>query len=185
MSHTRWEYAKLMRERGFRVTPQRQLILDAICAAGGHTTFDEIYARVQRTTNAVNRATVYRALDFLCKLRLVVGADLGGGHMVYEIAGDTPHHHLVCRGCGAQQEISHKTITGLFARLEREHQFHVDLNHVALSGLCCGCYEAECRAGRQPAPLPPAARTANGPAAKGRSPEAAAHKVAPRKPRRA
>jgi Fur family transcriptional regulator, ferric uptake regulator len=155
MSHTRWDYAKLMRERGFRVTPQRQLILDAICAAHGHTTFDEIYARVQRTSSAVNRATVYRALDFLCKLRLVVAADMGGGHMVYEIAGDTPHHHLVCRACGGQQEVAHKTMKGLFARFEREQAFHVDLDHVALPGLCAACYEAECQAGRQPAqPLP-------------------------------
>jgi Fur family ferric uptake transcriptional regulator len=174
-----------MRERGYRVTPQRQLILDAICAAGGHTTFDEIYARVQRTTSAVNRATVYRALDFLCKLRLVVGADLGGGHMVYEIAGDTPHHHLVCRACGQQQEVSHKTIKGMFTRLEREHQFHVDLNHVALTGLCCTCYEAECRAGRQPAQFPPAARAAHGQAARSRSPKSAAPKPALHKPRRA
>jgi Fur family ferric uptake transcriptional regulator len=157
MSHNRWDYAKLMHERGFRVTPQRQLILDAICAAGGHTTFDEIFARVQRTSSAVNRATVYRALNFLCELRLVVGADLGGGHMVYEIAGDTPHHHLVCRACGAEQEVSHKTIKGIFARFERDHAFHLDLNHVALTGLCQACYAAECQAGRQPAQQPPAA----------------------------
>lgn len=140
----------MMRERGFRVTPQRQLVLDAICAAGGHTTFDEIFARVQRTSSAVNRATVYRTLDFLIKLRLVVGADLGG-HMVYEIAGDTPHHHLVCRACGSQQEVAHKTMQGLFARFEREEAFHVDLNHVALPGLCAECYAAECQAGREPA----------------------------------
>lgn len=179
MSHTRWDYAKLMREHGFRVTPQRQLILDAICAAGEHTTFDEIFARVQRTTSAVNRATVYRALDFLCQLRLVVAADMGGGHMVYEIAGDTPHHHLVCHACGEQLDVSHKTIKGLFARLEREHQFHVDLDHVALPGLCAACYAAECRAGRQPAQRPPAAPGRN------RSAIAKTHAGIPRKPRRA
>ena len=162
MSHNRWDYAKLMHERGFRVTPQRQLILDAICAAGGHTTFDEIFARVQDKASAVNRATVYRALGFLCELRLVVAADMGGGHLVYEIAGDTPHHHLVCRACGDEQEVSHKTIKGLFARFEREHAFHVDLDHVALPGLCQACYAAECQAGRQPAQQPPAASGPNG-----------------------
>lgn len=150
MSHTRHDYAKMMRERGFRVTPQRQLILDAICAAGQHTTFDEIYARVQRTSTAVNRATVYRALNFLCELHLVVGADLGGGHMVYEIAGDTPHHHLVCRRCGTQHNVAHKTMKGLFARFAREQAFHVDLEHVALPGLCAGCYADEARAESSP-----------------------------------
>jgi Fur family ferric uptake transcriptional regulator len=173
MSHTRRDYAKLMRERGFRVTPQRQLILDAICAAGRHTTFEEIYARLQRTTTAVNRATVYRALNFLCELRLVVAADLGGGHMVYEIAGDTPHHHLVCRRCGSQQNVAHKTMKGLFSRFEREHAFHVDLDHVALPGLCDSCYEAEALA------APPGQKKAGAPAARGRARASAARKPHP------
>jgi Fur family ferric uptake transcriptional regulator len=149
-----------MHERGFRVTPQRQLILDAICAAGGHTTFDEVFARVQAKSSAVNRATVYRALDFLCELRLVVAADVGNGHTVYEIAGDQPHHHLVCRACGAMVEISHDAVRTWFAKLERDHGFHVDMDHVALFGLCQACYAAERRAGRAPIPRPPAARRA-------------------------
>jgi Fur family transcriptional regulator, ferric uptake regulator len=158
MSHTRWDYARLMRERGFRVTPQRQMILDAICAGGGHTTLDEIYTRVRATSEAVNRATVYRTLDFLCKLRLIVAADVGGGRTVYEIAGDTPHHHLVCRKCNASQEISHAAVDGLFARLQREHNFYIDMDHLALFGLCAECFESECEAGRDPVARPPAAR---------------------------
>lgn len=180
MSHTRRDYAKLMRERGFRVTPQRQLILDAICAAGGHTPFDEIYARVQRASSAVNRATVYRTLDFLCGLGLVVGADMGGGHMVYEIAGDTPHHHLICRACGAQQDVAHKTMKGLFARFEREQAFTLDLNHVALPGLCAECYAAECQGERKPSP-----RTAAAPSGSRKPPTPHTHTGATRKPRRA
>jgi Fur family transcriptional regulator, ferric uptake regulator len=156
MSHTRWDYATLMRERGFRVTPQRQLILDAICAGGGHTTLEEIYARVHTKSAAINRATVYRTLDFLCKLRLVVGADVGEGHMVYEIAGDTPHHHLVCHKCRRSQEVKHEAVDELFIRLEREYGFRVDTDHLALFGLCAHCYEAECQAGRDPVARPPA-----------------------------
>ena len=150
MSHNRRDYASLMRERGFRVTPQRQLILDAICEGGGHTTLDEIYGRVQAKSNAVNRATVYRALDFLCELRLVVAADIGGGRMVYEIAGDTPHHHLVCRTCGQVEQISHNTVKGLFAKVEREQHFHIDMDHLALFGLCPKCHRAETTRERKP-----------------------------------
>ena len=138
MSHQRWDYAALMRERGFRVTPQRQLILDAICAGDGHTTPDEIYARVRVKTPHLNRATVYRNLDFLCEMRLVVAAQIGG-HMVYEIAGDAPHHHLVCRNCNQVEQISHKTVKALFDKIEREQKFRVDMDHLALFGLCQKC----------------------------------------------
>lgn len=148
MSHQRWDYAALMRERGFRVTPQRQLILDAICEGGGHTTPEEVYERVRAKSPAVNRATIYRTLDFLCELRLVVAADVGNRRMVYEIAGDTPHHHLVCRTCGKVEQISHETVKALFAKIEREQEFTVDMDHLALFGLCPKCRRAEARAKR-------------------------------------
>lgn len=148
MSHHR-DYAAIMRQRGYRVTPQRQLILDAICERSGHTTFEEIYARVRAKSDAVNRATVYRTLDFLVGLRLVVAADIGGGHSVYEIAGDTPHHHLVCLRCRQVQQISHEAVKDLFTKIEQEQHFHVETDHLALFGLCQQCYEADPQAARE------------------------------------
>ena len=142
MTHQHFDYATLMRERGFRVTPQRQLILDAICEGDGHTTPDEIYTRVHAKSPAVNRATVYRTLDFLCELRLVVALRVGG-QTYYEIAGDAPHHHLVCRACGIMEDIGHDTLKTLFAKIDREQQFLVDMDHLALFGLCQRCRRQE------------------------------------------
>lgn len=142
MSHYQRDYTTLLHEQGFRVTPQRQLILDAICAGGGHTTFEEIYQRVQAKTTAINRATVYRTLDFLRELRLVVTADIGNSTVVYEIAGDTPHHHLVCRQCGAVSEIGHGELKKLFDQLQRDYGFSVDVDHLALFGQCAQCRKA-------------------------------------------
>jgi Fur family ferric uptake transcriptional regulator len=139
-----------MRRRGFRVTPQRQLILDAICEGHGHTTFDEIFARVQAKANAVNRATVYRTLDFLTDLRLVVAADVGDGRMVYEIAGETPHHHLVCLKCRHVQLLSHEAVKDLFAKIAREQNFQVETDHLALFGYCARCRNGQRTARKNP-----------------------------------
>src|SRR3989304_2511193 len=100
MSHQHWDYAALMHARGFRVTPQRQLILDAICEGEGHPTPDEIYERVRARIAHVDRATVYRNLGFLCEMRLVVAIRIGG-QGDYEIANQTPHHHLTFHNCDA------------------------------------------------------------------------------------
>ncbi len=139
MSHTRHDYAAEMRRRGFRVTPQRQIILDAICEAGGHTTADEIYNRVQAKSSAINRATVYRTLDFLCEMRLVVAAHVGSGPMVYELAGEEPHHHLICRTCGHTESIGHDIVQQWFAQVEQATSFTVDMDHLVLFGLCEQC----------------------------------------------
>jgi Fur family ferric uptake transcriptional regulator len=131
-----------MREHGYRVTPQRQLILDAICASGGHTTPDEIYERVQARTPAINRATVYRTLDFLSELRLIVAIRMGG-QTYYEIAGETPHHHLICRACGGMTQLDNALIDELIEAIDEKYNFTVDMDHVGLFGLCEPCRRAE------------------------------------------
>jgi hypothetical protein len=80
---------------GHRATRQRALILDAVCAGGGHTTLGEVYARVRRADRTVDRSTVYRALHLFVELGIVLAADTGAGETVYEVAKPQPHHHLV------------------------------------------------------------------------------------------
>ena len=142
MCHDQLDYASRIRASGFRMTPQRQMILDAICASGGHTTFDEILARVQARAPALNRATVYRTLDFLCDLRLVVALELDG-QTRYEIAGATPHHHLVCRACGQVQALDDALLDSVKKAVKRRHHFKVDMDHIALLGLCEYCQHEE------------------------------------------
>ncbi len=139
MSHQHLDYRARMRASGFRVTPLRQLILDAICEGGGHTTLPDIYARVRAKAPDISRATVYRALDFFCQLGLVVAADIGGEHTVYEIAGSTRHHHLACRQCGQVEQVDPGIMETLFAQVESEQGFKVDMDHVVLMGICKRC----------------------------------------------
>jgi Fur family ferric uptake transcriptional regulator len=138
MTHDPHEFAGLLRKHGFRVTPQRQLILEAIVEAGGHSSAEEIHARVEARIPGVNPATVYRTLHFYSELGLVVGAEIGG-RMVYELADDEPHHHLVCRNCDHVFQIDHGAIEALFKRIEEEQDFTVEMNHLALRGVCSAC----------------------------------------------
>jgi Fur family ferric uptake transcriptional regulator len=142
--HHQLDYAALMRQRGFRVTWQRRLILDAICESGKHTTPDDIYRRVRAQAPALNRATVYRNLVFLCELRLVVAIQIGG-HTYYEIAGENPHHHLVCRRCGGLTQLDNSLLETFVQTVDKQHRFTVDMDHVGLFGLCDQCRRAEHR----------------------------------------
>ncbi len=141
MTHHARGFKDLIRQRGYRVTPQRQLILDAICDGGGHLTPDEIYERVRLAAPAVNRATVYRNLDFLCDIRLVVAAQIGR-RTVYEIAGEAPHHHLVCRRCNAMSSMEHSVVAQFFRQIVKTVGFAVDMDHLTLFGLCPECLQA-------------------------------------------
>jgi len=138
MSHYLTDYETMLHQRGFRVTHQRRMILDAVCEGDGHTTFDAIYARVQARCPTVSQATVYRALHFFVKMHLVVSADING-EQVYEIATSRHHHHLICRGCGWVGNLDDAHLRDLSAHLLREHGFRADVDHLVITGLCPEC----------------------------------------------
>jgi Fe2+ or Zn2+ uptake regulation protein len=141
MSHETLDYATRIREQGYRLTPQREIILDALCEIGRHATVGEIYDRVQDKAPAIDRATIYRAMKFFCDLQLVVCAEIEGV-TVYEIAGRTPHHHLVCRSCGHIQEFDDYHFHDLLHHLKEAHEFRAVIEHLTISGLCSECLEA-------------------------------------------
>jgi Fur family ferric uptake transcriptional regulator len=132
------DFAAHLHAQGYRLTPQRQMILEAVRRADDHVTPDEVYASVHRRYPAISRATIYRTLDFLCEMRLI-HALYWGGQMYYEIAADQPHHHLVCRACGGMEECEHDLLQGLFEAVDKKHRFLIDMDHVALFGLCQQC----------------------------------------------
>jgi Fur family transcriptional regulator, ferric uptake regulator len=105
-----------LRARGFRLTPQRQLVLEAVVHLG-HATPDEIAEQVRRTASGVNISTVYRTLELLEELGLVTHTHLGHGAPTYHAAEDADHLHLVCRVCGGIEEVAPDVVEESVQRL--------------------------------------------------------------------
>jgi Fur family ferric uptake transcriptional regulator len=142
MSHNMTAISQQLHAAGYRVTPQRQLILDAVCALGGHVTPEAVYERVHTITPTLNRATVYRTLAFLSEQAILNPVLRKDGRTGYELAESEPHHHLICRVCRAELSISHEVVESLFARIAQEHDFVVETRHLTLFGACCHCRQA-------------------------------------------
>ncbi|MBL7496003.1 transcriptional repressor [Frankia sp. CNm7] len=127
-----------LRDRGYRLTPQRQLVLEAVDRLG-HATPEAIVTEVRRTATGVNISTVYRTLDLLEELGLVSHAHLSHGAPTYHITGGDRHIHLVCGGCGSISEISPDRLAAVVDALREELGFTVNVDHVALAGRCADC----------------------------------------------
>lgn len=127
-----------LRGRGVRLTPQREEIVRALFSARGHTTAEEVHARVKKRMRSVNLTTVYRTLQLLEDLGFVDHAHLG-----HEAATWTPahagHHHVVCQACGAVRELPDGVLEPFAGEVERETGFTLELAHFALSGTCRDC----------------------------------------------
>src|SRR3981081_4874346 len=112
-----------LRASGYRVTPQRQLVLEAVTKLN-HASPEEICAEVRQTARGVNVSTIYRTLELLEQLGLVTHTHLGHGAPSYHIAAEAQHVHLVCRGCGRVTELAPEAgrppVRGLGARDRRE-----------------------------------------------------------------
>jgi len=139
MSHQSLDLPSLLRHKGYRMTMQRQLVLDAVCEAGGNATPEQVYEIVRRSSAAVNRTTVYRTLSLLQSLNLVNATTSQGGHYCYEISDAQPHHHLICRDCGTNLEIPGDLARPFFEEVLKEYEFQVDAGHLTLHGYCLDC----------------------------------------------
>ena len=135
-------FIQALREKGYRVTPQREMIIEALAHSGKHVTAEEVFAEVQERARAVNIATVYRTLDLLVSEGLATRMALGDGRLVYATIRHGPHLHLLCRKCGQAIEASNGLVAALGAELLERCGFRADLQHLSILGLC-----DECRAG--------------------------------------
>jgi Fur family ferric uptake transcriptional regulator len=131
-----WE--RRLKEHGFRITPQRQLVLEAVESLR-HGTPDEILIEVQRTATGVNLSTVYRTLEVLEDVGLVTHAHIGHGPPTYHAVDDDVHIHLVCDRCARVVSVPANTAGDFVANLERNYGFRTDISHVSVHGLCQSC----------------------------------------------
>ncbi len=133
------EIINKLSEQGYRLTPQRMMILSAIEDGEGHISAEEIYAQVAAKYSRVNISTVYRTLELLKRLGLVTETDLGDGRLRYHPVGKGHHHHLVCTECGAIVDLGESVLSPVKDVLLREYGFIADLRHLAIFGRCANC----------------------------------------------
>lgn len=133
-------FFKKLRERGFRFTPQREMVLSVMHQIEGFATADEIYHRVSALSTSVDISTVYRTLDLLQDFKMVSCVERSDGQHVYELLSiHGPHMHLVCRACGAVIGADLDLARPLAIHLREQYGFEADLNRLSVPGLCQAC----------------------------------------------
>jgi len=132
------DWRETLREKGYRLTPQRELILNAVDTLG-HATPDEVLAEVRTHSDAVNVSTVYRTLEVLEELGLVRHAHLSDRAPTYHSVRDHEHFHLVCRNCHQVISVEPDVIEPLLTRLDAEFSFTADVGHLTVFGTCQDC----------------------------------------------
>lgn len=125
---------------GYRSTPQRHLILEAVRTLP-HATPEKVYQHVQLSSPGVTLSTVYRVLDVLEKAGLITHAHIDAGPPCYHSAETTPHIHFRCRDCGAVFSLPVAVAEPFATAVQAATGFEADMTHVGIQGLCTKCQE--------------------------------------------
>jgi len=130
---------EILQKNGHRLTLQRMLVIEALHNADRHISAEEIYKQLHSRHPYANISTVYRTLELLKKLNLVMETDFGEGCVRYHVAEKGHHHHLVCHSCGKTTDLEESALHSLKDALLHEYGFDADLRHLAISGKCSEC----------------------------------------------
>lgn len=133
------EASESLQRLGYRLTPQRMMILEAMLSSEDHVTAEDLYDQVRRRYPHISFSTVYRTLELLRDSGFITQTDLGGGRWQYHPVGKAAHHHLVCQGCGSVTEVDQAVLAGLQQDLSDHYGFDAILNHFAIFGRCRSC----------------------------------------------
>ena len=127
-----------LRNAGGRVTAPRRAVLDALLSGGDHPTAEDLAARVREVHPDVAVSTIYRILEHLEDLGVLVHVHLGHGPAVYHFADDT-HVHLVCRACGHTTPLPAAAARSIARNVLNASGFQADLAHFSITGVCEAC----------------------------------------------
>ncbi len=130
--------ASILRQHGYKLTSQRQAVLNVVTCSPGHLTPSEIYKKVHREHPGIGLVTVYRTLNTLVELGVICEVNIGNTRSY--VGSPLQHHgHLICSKCGKVLDFTGCNLGKLEQRLSKETGFRIEGHLLQFFGLCPDC----------------------------------------------
>ncbi len=128
-----------LRRHGYKLTPQRLAVVQAITSSQDSLTPATIYTKVQQVYPNIGLVTVYRTLEILAELGLI--CELHGSGICHSYTTSLPehHHHLICSDCGIVVDFTQHHLGKLESSLSKQSGFRIDGHLLEYFGLCPAC----------------------------------------------
>jgi len=132
-----------LRERGFRITPQRLAVLKILASSEDHPSVEQIYEQVKADFPTTSLATIYKAVTLLKELNEVLELGFPEGSNRYDGNKPYPHPHMICIKC---KNIMDPDLMGLKQLTEEAAQktgYKIIDHRLDFFGICPACHEKE------------------------------------------
>ena len=130
---------EFLRTKGFKMTPQRELIFRSFFELGEHVSVDELFEKVRRQDRSVGYSTVWRNLKLICQVGLAEEVNLGDGVTRYDRVTPEPHGHLYCLDCRKLIEFDIEQLIESLGGIVKTNQFTPAGYKIEVQGQCNDC----------------------------------------------
>jgi len=124
---------------GHRLTPQRLALVDLLTSDRSHPSAEQVYNRLKAQYPTISLATVYNTLEMLVDLGEALPLDLNDGCTRYDVVRPAAHPHVICRRCGAVQDLDLAGLEELLKQARAAVQFQSLQARVHFEGICPKC----------------------------------------------
>ncbi|MFC1952098.1 Fur family transcriptional regulator [Chloroflexota bacterium] len=128
-----------LRQHGYKLTPQRRVVIKAIASNQEHLTPAVIYEKVRQRQPNIGLVTIYRTLEILGKLKLICELHAGDNCRSYTISAPGHHHHLICSNCDKVVALPNCELEAVQRSLAKQAGFRIDGHLLEFIGLCPVC----------------------------------------------
>jgi Fur family ferric uptake transcriptional regulator len=140
MNLSRRKISIIIRQRGYKLTPQRRAVLKTIMESRNHLTPEAIYRRVKEEYPGIGLTTVYRTLNILSDLRLICEVHTAGSCRSYLVRRPLEHHHhLICSKCNKVVDFTDCDLTDIERKLSEGTGFKIKDHLLEFVGVCPDC----------------------------------------------
>ena len=135
-----------LNERGWRLTPQRETILQIFqdLPRGKHLSAEELYNVLQEKDSPISLSTIYRTLKLMARMGILRELELAEGHKHYELNQPYPHHHhhLICVRCNKTIEFKNDSILKTGTKTAHKEGYHLLDCQLTIHAICPSCQRA-------------------------------------------
>ncbi|MBP2631237.1 MAG: perR 1 [Firmicutes bacterium] len=128
----------LLRERGFKVTPQRLAIYDVLCNTTEHPSAEAIFNQLQPHYPTMSLATVYKTIEILKEIGLVQVLNVGEDSFRYD-ANTENHPHVRCMVCKRVDDIFDVDASDFMAKVAEKTSYQLTGQQFYFYGICPDC----------------------------------------------
>lgn len=129
---------KLLKEKGFKVTPQRIAVYETLRNTKEHPSADILYSKLQPLYPTMSLATVYKSLEVFKELNLIQELNVGEDKFRYD-ANVKQHPHIICLKCGKVEDVYDEMLFDLQTQVKNKTGYDLVSQQLYFFGYCPGC----------------------------------------------